>query len=113
MSIKPVAGHFSILYFAAASSYTGRHSDSFEAPLSLLELFELLESRYPGIRTKVLNSSAVTINLDYVGFSLDANEEGYQEQAKGEELIIQEGDEVAIIPPTTKRKSVFLWRLDK
>ncbi|KAI9708290.1 MAG: hypothetical protein M1812_008048, partial [Candelaria pacifica] len=99
MSIKPVEGHFTILYFASASSYTGKSSDTFETPLSLSGLFELLEVRYPGIRTKVLSSSAITINLDYVDISLGTEEEGFEKQTEGEQLIICDGDEVAIIPP--------------
>ncbi len=101
MSIKPVAGHFSILYFASASSYTRKSSETFEAPLPLSGLFELLEARYPGIRTKVLSSSAVTVNLDYVNTSFEADESRYEEHPKGEQLIIQDGDEVAIIPPVS------------
>jgi molybdopterin converting factor small subunit len=59
--------------------------------LSLGKLFSELESRYPGIQAKILDSCLVTINLDYVDVP-----------GEGEEgLVIQEADEVAIIPPVS------------
>lgn len=58
--------------------------------MSPRELFDLLESRYGGIRAKVLDSCALTINLEYV----DLEEESGQ-------VMIQAGDEVAIIPPVS------------
>lgn len=42
----------------------------------------------------VLDSCAVTVNLEYV----DVEEEGGKEKAG---VVIQEGDEVAIIPPVS------------
>ena len=83
------AGHFTILYFAAATNHTSKDSDHLPAPLPLGKLFATLEERYPGMRAKVLNSSAVTLNLDYVDI---------EDQA---ETVIMEGDEVAIIPPVS------------
>lgn len=95
MSIpKAPAGHFTLLYFAAATSHTQKELDFLQAPLPLSELYEGLEKKYPGIRKRVLLSSAVTVNLDYVDVE--------EETAKGDlGLVIKEGDEVAIIPPVS------------
>lgn len=87
---KPPAGHFNVLYFASASSLTGKEVEALPAPLPVGKLFAELESRYPGMRAKVLDSCMVTVNLDYVDVPTD-----------GEGLVITEGDEVAIIPPVS------------
>jgi molybdopterin converting factor small subunit len=93
-STKPPAGHFTLLYFAASTSFTRKEHDFFPAPLPIASLFDLLDSKYPSIKSKVLDSSAVTVNLDYVDLE--------EETAKGDAgLMIQEGDEVAIIPPVS------------
>lgn len=95
MTPKPPAGHFNILYFATAGSYTSKNVEALPAPLPLSKLFSTLEERYEGIRASVLDHSLVTINLTYVDV-VD------NEAAKdGEEIVIQEGDEVAIIPPVS------------
>ena len=95
MTPKPPKGHFNILYFATAGSYTSKNVEALPAPLSLSKLFSTLEERYEGIRASVLDHSLVTINLTYVDVADD-------EAAKdGEEIVIQEGDEVAIIPPVS------------
>lgn len=88
-SQKAPAGHFTILYFAAASSFTKKQYDHLPAPLKLSALFEELEKRYPGIKDKVLDSSALTVNLDYVDLE------------EAENATIEERDEVAIIPPVS------------
>ncbi|KKO99379.1 molybdopterin synthase small subunit CnxG [Trichoderma harzianum] len=88
---KPPRGHFSVLYFAGAGSFTGRDSESLPAPLPLGKLFSELEARYPGVQAKILDSCLVTVNLDYVDVPEDG-EDG---------ALIQEGDEVAIIPPVS------------
>ncbi len=91
---KPPAGHFTILYFASASSYTRKQHDFFSGPLPISKLPALLEERYSGIKEKVLGSCALTVNLDYVDME--------EEAAKAEQcLVVQEGDEVAIIPPVS------------
>jgi molybdopterin converting factor small subunit len=90
---KAPPGHFSILYFASASTFTKTTSEHLPAPVKARELFDRLEERYPGIRAKVLSSCAVTVNLEYV----DMDEEG----AAGLDKEIKEGDEVAIIPPVS------------
>ncbi|KAK5130566.1 hypothetical protein LTR08_001946 [Meristemomyces frigidus] len=91
---KAPPGTFTLLYFAAATSYTRRQHDHLDAPLPVAALYDVLEKRYPGIRAKVLSSSALTVNLDYV----DVDEEG----ARGEAgMVIKEGDEVAVIPPVS------------
>ena len=93
--VKAPAGHFSVLYFAAASTFTGKATEQIPAPLQARELFAELERRYPGINDRVLSSCAVTINLEYV----DMGEDGDDAASEGKE--IQEGDEVAIIPPVS------------
>lgn len=92
---KPPSGHFNLLYFASASTFTGKQHEVLPAPLPLRKLFATLEERYTGIRPKVLESSLVTINLNYVDVPEDSNEGG------ADEPVIQEGDEVAIIPPVS------------
>lgn len=80
---------FQINYFSTAFSYTDKHSESLPAPLPLARLFDTLESRYPGIREAVLRSCGVSVGDEYV----DAED--------GEDVVIQAGDEVAIIPPVS------------
>ncbi|THW13352.1 hypothetical protein D6C98_06730 [Aureobasidium pullulans] len=75
---KPPTGHFSILYFASAASFTNKSSDHFAAPLKLSTLFVQLE-----------NICALTVNLEYIDMDADAG------------MLINEGDEVAIIPPVS------------
>jgi molybdopterin converting factor small subunit len=87
------AGHFSILYFAAASTFTMKATEHLPAPLEARKLFATLEERYPGIGAKVLSSCAVTVNLEYVDVDGD--------DAEQSSLVIKEGDEVAIIPPVS------------
>ncbi|KZF25547.1 hypothetical protein L228DRAFT_244403 [Xylona heveae TC161] len=94
MSSRPPPGHFTLLYFASATAFSKKASEHFESPLPLTKLFELLESKYPGIKENVLHSCAVTINLDYVDLDLDQG-------ADAEPVMIKEGDEVAIIPPVS------------
>lgn len=94
MTKKPPSAHFSILYFASAATFTRKASEDFPAPLTVPELFKLLEKSYPGIGPKVLTSCLLTINLDYV----DIDGEGWQAASS---TTIKEGDEVAIIPPVS------------
>jgi molybdopterin converting factor small subunit len=93
-SSNPPKGQFNILYFAAAGSFTSKHVESLPAPLPLKKLFETLEERYKGIKESILDHSLVTINLTYVDMP-SGEDDG------PEELIIKEGDEVAIIPPVS------------
>ncbi|KAF7913788.1 uncharacterized protein EAF01_000194 [Botrytis porri] len=86
-------GQFTVLYFATASSYTSKDSETFAAPLPLSRLFETLEDRYNGMKDNVLRSCLVTVNLEYV----DVPETG----SDGTDVIIKDGDEVAIIPPVS------------
>ncbi|EER42950.1 ThiS family protein [Histoplasma capsulatum H143] len=104
---------FQIHYFSTASSYTRKQTESFPAPFPLPKLFDLLESRYPGIKEKVLVSCAVSVGLDYVDVAVadtnaakldgkDGKEEGGEGVVQGEEVrIIEPGEEVAIIPPVS------------
>ncbi|KAF1916466.1 Molybdopterin synthase sulfur carrier subunit [Ampelomyces quisqualis] len=87
------AGHFSVLYFAAASTFTKKTSEHLPAPIKARDLFARLEERYPGIKEKVLASCAVTVNLDYVHVD--------EPDAADADKDIKEGDEVAIIPPVS------------
>ena len=96
MPSEPPPGHFSILYFAAASSFTKKSSEDLKAPLELKDLFGYLEGRYPGFQKAVLCSCAVTVNLNYVDM------EEIEDTGDGKALVkIMEGDEVAIIPPVS------------
>ncbi|KAK7186625.1 hypothetical protein DPSP01_000980 [Paraphaeosphaeria sporulosa] len=92
-SPKAPAGHFSILYFASASTFTNKTSEYLSAPVEARGLFSKLEELYPGINDKVLNSCAVTVNLSYI--EIDGDE------APDLKIVIKEGDEVAIIPPVS------------
>ncbi|PHH65468.1 hypothetical protein CDD81_2248 [Ophiocordyceps australis] len=91
--VSPTAnGHFKILYFAGASSFTGKEGERLPAPLSLNKLFTELEAKYPGIGEAVLESCLVTINLEYVDVPSEHDTDG---------TVIKEADEVAIIPPVS------------
>lgn len=90
-ALSTSAGHFTVLYFASASSYTSKESELFEAPLPLSKLFDVLEERHSGIKSKVLDSCMITVNLDYVDI----------DDVAGQKLVLKEGDEVAIIPPVS------------
>ena len=84
------------MYFASASSFTGKPVETFAAPIRASALYDLLEDKYRGIKDKVLKSCAVTINLHYVDIQDDTCE--HDESIA---LFIKEGDEVAIIPPVS------------
>ncbi|RYN23806.1 hypothetical protein AA0113_g2944 [Alternaria arborescens] len=92
-SAKAPKGHFSILYFAAASTFTGKTSELLPAPVRARDVFAMLEERYPDIRNKVLSSCAMTVNMEYVDVGEDDAEDADKQ--------IVEGDEVAIIPPVS------------
>jgi molybdopterin converting factor small subunit len=91
-SAKAPPGHFKILYFGPAENHTSMASENLPAPLSVAKLFSTLEKKYGGIKTNLLESCLVTVNLEYVDVPEDENDEG---------MVIQEGDEVAIIPPVS------------
>ncbi|KAF3039769.1 hypothetical protein E8E12_008398 [Didymella heteroderae] len=88
---KGPANHFTILYFAAASTFTGKTTEHLPAPVRVRDLFTKLDGTYPGMKEKVLGSCAVTVNLEYVDLDDD--------DASGAGQEIKAGDEVAIIPP--------------
>ncbi|MCJ1259551.1 hypothetical protein MMC24_007389 [Lignoscripta atroalba] len=98
MSNRPPAGHFNMLYFASAASFTKKTSEHLPAPLEATKLFDILEKKYPGIRQRVLSSCAVTINLDYIDIEEDSEADGQKVPVA---LVIHEGDEVALIPPVS------------
>lgn len=89
MPPKPPPGTFKILYFSSATTHTKKDSEFLSAPLALGRLFDILDGKYPGIRSTVLGSCMVTVNLDYT----DPEDEPERE--------LKEGDEVAIIPPVS------------
>lgn len=98
MPANPPSGQFSILYFASAATYTKKSSEFLPAPLKVSHLFDTLESRYPGMKQKVLSSSALTINLQYVDID---DESRAKATSTSRDLMIRDGDEVAIIPPVS------------
>lgn len=89
----PTTGQCTVLYFAGASSYTGKESEAFPAPMPLGQLFAALESRHPGIGARILDSCLVTVNLDYVDLPKTDDDKGG--------VVIQPADEVALIPPVS------------
>jgi molybdopterin converting factor small subunit len=93
-TLKAPSGHFTVLYFATAASYTGRQHDFFKAPVRFDKLFDALEERHAKIVERLLPSCAVTLNLDYIDIG-DENGEC------SSDVEIQAGDEVAIIPPVS------------
>ncbi|MCJ1479957.1 hypothetical protein MMC06_000111 [Schaereria dolodes] len=97
-SKKIPAGQFNMLYFASAMSFTKKTSEHLPAPLELIKLFDTLEAKYPGIKQKVLDSCAVTVNMNYIDVKGD-NDDEFQNASSTR--MIQEGDEVAIIPPVS------------
>ena len=90
---RTAPGTFTVLYFASAAAFTGKDSDTLNAPLPLVGLSDVLEERYPGIKRVILVSAAVTVNMLYVDVVEDSGGETRQ--------IILEGDEVGIIPPVS------------
>ena len=96
MSSKPPAGYFRLLYFASAASFTRKSSEDFPAPLPVADLFDVVEKKHPGVTEAVLSTAAITVNLDYVDV-----EEGREGSDETNRVVIQEGDEVAIIPPVS------------
>jgi molybdopterin synthase sulfur carrier subunit len=90
---KPPQGHFTVLYFASASSFTAKASEAFLAPLPISRLFDTLEEKHEGIKSKILESCLVTVNLNYVDMP--------EKEDDPNQVVIKEGDEVAIIPPVS------------
>lgn len=99
MAGKPPPGHFRILYFASAASFTRTAFDDFPAPLELPKLCQFLELKYFGITQGVLDSCAVTLNLEYV--DVDEARAFSSLGTISTTAVIKEGDEVAIIPPVS------------
>ena len=89
---RPPPGHFNVLYFASAGSFTSKSFESIPAPLPLRKLFSALEERHAGIKEKILGSCMVTVNLDYIDVPAEDADDV---------TMITEGDEVAIIPPVS------------
>jgi len=91
-TIQTPLKNFTLLYFAAASTFTKKKSELLQAPLRVSSLYDTLDLKYPGFKEKVLSSCALTVNLEYVDLDDNKGEDG---------LTINEGDEVAIIPPVS------------
>ncbi|KAK2019930.1 this family protein [Colletotrichum eremochloae] len=89
---RPPKDHFNVLFFASAGSFTSKQHEAFLAPMSLKNLFDVLEERYSGIKESILESCLVTVNLEYVDVPGPDDGDG---------LEIRAGDEVAIIPPVS------------
>lgn len=64
--------------------------------MTLKQLFEMLDSKYPGIGEKVLRSSQFSVNLEYVDCTWEGTMSGVDE-----EVVLKAGDEVGIIPPVS------------
>ncbi|KAJ0168113.1 Molybdopterin synthase sulfur carrier subunit [Colletotrichum tanaceti] len=94
---RPPKDHFNVLFFASAGSFTSTPYEAIPAPLSLKKLFEVLGERYIGIKERILDSSLVTVNLEYVDIPGPDDGDG---------PLIQAGDEVAIIPPAGASKGI-------
>lgn len=91
-----MSGTFTLLLFASAQSYCDdTESVQLQAPTTLKEALEELEKRFPGLGEKVLKSSQIAVNLDYVDWSWD------ERDVKGAAITIQPGDEVGIVPPVS------------
>lgn len=90
---KPPPGYFKILYFGPAENHTSKASENLPAPLAIAKLFSTLEEKYGGIKANLLESCLITVNLEYVDIPENESDEGG--------IVIQEGDEVAIIPPVS------------
>lgn len=93
MPPKPPQGHFNVLYFASAGTFTTKEYESLPAPLPICKLFDTLEEKYKGIKAKILDSCLVSVNLSYVDMP--------EKDDDPDQVIIKEGDEVAIIPPVS------------
>lgn len=92
---------FTILYFSSATSFTNTASEQLPAPLPLRTLFRLLETKYPGIGPKVLSCSNVSLNLEYMEEEELGSWDASEKDVGQEGVVIQPGDEVAIIPPVS------------
>lgn len=105
-------GTCTVLLFASAATYTGgTETLTLPAPatLTLRGVFSALEDRFPGFTAKVLRSAAVTVNLDYVDFEIEDEDQPAGPEhgnaaggvGSGLDLPIRPGDEVGIIPPVS------------
>lgn len=63
--------------------------------MTLQDLYLELERRWPGVGEKVLSSSQIVVNLDYVDCDWEERE------TKGRQVVIKAGDEVGIVPPVS------------
>jgi molybdopterin synthase sulfur carrier subunit len=98
-------GLCTVLFFAAASTYTTQESTTLRGGVSLRQLLADLETKFPGFTSKIISGSAITVNLEYVDFNVDELSKGNaadeKDAADGLGMIVQPGDEVGIIPPVS------------
>lgn len=88
---------FTLLLFASAQTYCAdTESLTFNAPMTLRELFTELERQFPGVGEKILRSSQIVVNLEYVDCDWEE-----RDTEKGEKVVIGAGDEVGIVPPVS------------
>ncbi|KEF56986.1 uncharacterized protein A1O9_07176 [Exophiala aquamarina CBS 119918] len=110
---------FTLLLFATAASYTDTESLSLPGPTTLGDVFQTLETRFPGFLRKILAGAAVTLNLEYVdvGFpqgeadsesELESQAEAmawpwaeWKSTLEGWGTAVKIGDEVGVIPPVS------------
>ena len=91
-----MASTFTLLLFASAQSYCDNtDSMQLQAPMTLKGALEELERKFPGFGEKILKSSQIAVNLDYVDWTWD------QREIKGAAVTIRPGDEVGIVPPVS------------
>ncbi len=93
-----------VLLFASAATYAGGVETvtlSLRGPTTLGEVFGALESRFPGFTDKILTSSAVTVDLEYVDFEISHHSKASGLTGRGLDLVVPAGAELAIIPPVS------------
>ena len=97
MATTTKSSTFTLLLFASAQQYCAdTETLVLPAPMTLRELFAELERRFPGVGQKVLRSSQIVVNLDYVDCDWEE-----RDTEKGERIVIQAGDEVGVVPPVS------------
>lgn len=85
-------GTFTLLLFGPAQTFCADTSTlQLPAPTTLAAVLTELERRFPGFGARVLRSSQVALNLEYVEWG---------EETAGE-VAIGVGDELGIVPPVS------------
>ena len=63
--------------------------------MTLREMFAELERRFPGVGEKVLKSSQIAVDLEYVDC------EWAERDTEKAEVVIGKGSEVGVVPPVS------------